>query len=147
MKVTVTGIEKAKAKLKKALTLEPTIKRVLIAKTAERLRREAYRRTPVATGRLRSAGKVTVHGDEISYVNPTPYTWYNELGTGRAGKSTWEDFFGRSRLEDYYRLPFTPKFADYWPGMKATPFIRPAIVTAMDALVGTLRKIVKEEME
>jgi hypothetical protein len=146
MKVTVKGIPRAKEQLKKALGLDFTIRKTLTAVTAERIRTEAYSRTPVCTGALRASGKVVVHGDDISYVNPRPYAPFVEYGTGQRGAATWEDFYGRSRLEKYLRAP-TPAFRSDWPGMPAQPYARPAIVATMDALVDTLRNITQEELK
>ena len=146
MKIGIKGIEKAKATLKKALTLSPALERTLTAAAAERLRHEAYIRTPVDTGALRAAGAVSVFGGEIDYINPTPYAYFVELGTGIRGSASWEDFYGRSRLDKYWPT-FKPKFSKTWPGMEAQPFIRPAIVVTMDALSEQLRTLVHEELK
>lgn len=147
MKVTVTGITAARDHLNKTLTLGPTVQRILVAATAERLRYETRKRAPVKTGKLRDAGQVVISGDDISYTNPTPHAPFCEFGTGRRGSASWRDFYGRSRLEHYIRTPFAPEFSPTWPGMKAMPFIRPAVVVAMDALRQTTHEIVMDELK
>lgn len=146
MKIAIEGIEKARAMLKKTLTLGPTLERTLTAIAAERLRHEVYIRTPVRTGALRAAGKVSVSGENIHYINPRYYAWYVELGTGIRGSATWEDFYGRSRLEKYWPPP-TPEFSKTWPGMEAQPFVRPAVVIALDSLANDLRALAHEELK
>ena len=146
MKIAIEGIEKARAMLKKALTLGPGLEISLTAITGERLRREVYKRTPVRTGALRASGRVSVFGGDIDYINPRDYAWYVELGTGIRGARSWQDFYGRGRLEDYWPT-FTPTFSEEWPGMRPQPFIRPSIVVAMDSLTNDLRALVHEELE
>jgi hypothetical protein len=146
LKIAVDGISKAKATLTKTLTLGPILERTLTAVTAERLRTEAYKRTPVRTGALRASGKVSTYAGEIDYINPRHYAWYVELGTGIRGAATWEDFYGRSRLDKYWPT-FTPAFSETWPGMSAKPYVRPSVVISMDALFGELQTLVHEELK
>ena len=146
MKIAIEGLEKARAMLKKTLTLSPALEKSLTAITGERLRVETFRRTPVRSGALRASGQVSVSGENIHYINPRDYSWYVELGTGIRGSATWEDFYGRSRLEKYWPQP-TPEFSKTWPGMEAQPYIRPAIVVAMGALVNNLRALAHEELK
>jgi hypothetical protein len=147
MRITFRGIPQAKRQLEKLLTLDTILQRVLTAATAERLRLEAFSRTPVRTGTLRDAGAVAVHGEAISYRNPTPYAPFVEWGTGERGARSWKDFFGSPRYyEDYVRDAYAPTFKAGWPGMKARPFARPAVVSAMDALASTLRNTAQIEI-
>jgi hypothetical protein len=146
LKITIKGIFQARKQLKKTLTLGPILERTLTAVTAERLRTEAYKRTPVDTGALRAAGTVSVFGGEIDYINPRPYAWYVEFGTGIRGSASWEDFYGRSRIERYWPQP-NPEFSATWPGMVAKPYVRPSVVIVMDALFGELQTLVHEELK
>jgi hypothetical protein len=147
MRITFKGIPQAKRQLEKLLALDAALGKVLTASAAERLRLEAFRRTPVRTGNLRRAGAVTVHGETISYRNPTPYARCVEWGTGERGARSWKDFFGSPRYyEDYVRDAYAPTFTAGWPGMNAQPFARPAVVVAMDSIVEYLRRITGERL-
>lgn len=146
MKITVTGIPRARATLEKVLTLDVALRKTLTALVSERLRGEAYRRTPVRTGRLRASGRVTVTGDTISYFNPRPYSWFVELGTGERGSRTWKNFFNWKSYKEYVREYYVPSFTRNWPGMEAQPYGRPAIATAMDDLREILHRTVEEEL-
>ena len=147
MKVTIQGIPKAKALLNKTLTIGPALDKVITSLVAERLRIETYSRTPVRTGALRAAAGVSVLRASIAYTNPKPYAPFVEWGTGERGKRTCKDFPGRERYEIYVLRPYTPTFTPGWPGMKAQPYARPAIVATMDPLAASLQRIVEEELK
>jgi len=95
------------------------------------------RQTPVAPGGgfLRSANIVAVQGDEAVWANPANYARYVDLGTGRRGAASWQQYLPEEEPVAY---------ATYWAGMEAQPFMRQPIAAGLDELDRRIDEIAKD---
>lgn len=87
---------------------------------------EAQALCPVDTGALRDSGRVEVtQTDRTAIANVVfdePYAAYVEFGTGIRGAAS-------AGAGPY---PYDPE----WPGMRAQPFLRPALDNSRDEMIG-----------
>lgn len=78
---------------------------------------------PVRDGDLKASGKVVIEVREKSVIGhviyDSPHAGYNEFGTGQRGASS-------PGAGPY-------NYSASWPGMAASPYLRPALDTARDA--------------
>lgn len=87
---------------------------------------EAQAIVPVLSGELKASGRVTVRETGSTCVADVEFTapWaaYNEFGTGIRGSAS----------PGAGPYPYDPN----WPGMPATPYLRPAMDTARSEMLG-----------
>ena len=135
MRLRLKGIAEAMGMLNRAGNIQGKVD-ALRRELAFGVHGQIKRDTPVGeTGFLRGANVIDVRGVEIVWANVADYARYVDIGTGRAGASSWEQYLPEEE---------PVAFALHWPGMKGQPFMRMKIAEGLKELDGKIEKLAKE---
>ena len=115
----------------------------LITETAAKVQSYAAAGAPVDTGKLAASIQITWVDRLVAEIGPTvPYGAYQEFGTGTRGEFPGQMITIRPKAKPYLVFQVNGKTVYArevrHPGVRAQPFMRPAVVQALDPYAGEL---------
>lgn len=128
--ISIDGVAEIIAKAQFAdLATKKAVQRTL-KKYAIKIERDAKRLAPVDTGRLRASIRHRVGNMSAEVLTDVEYAAFQEFGTGRRGSTSGVE------TPDWYKYGNTP-------GVKAQPYLRPAVEKNAKSLLRDLRTSIK----
>lgn len=134
VRLKVEGLEEAAAMARRAVKVHTRLDELRRDFTFATLA-SMMRLTPVRTGFLKASNVAAVSGDEIMFRAYRAYAPYVEFGTGHRGGESYKPYLPEEE---------GPAYATYWPGMRAQPFLRPAVADNLQILVAKLEDLASD---